>query len=200
MDVGVTFGLRLPLGQHPVPLCLRTKDAIPFRREGRREDMMKLRDLEKREEKKNSSENWYRTEKNTSRRRIENNFNHFASKRKKKEDEEGSWFWRMADKQEEEPSCFLASFFYLPFLSHYLLPYLSLSLSLSVSLPLLKWQQTPPTLGARHIFCLSWKSRARNCHCWWPEVKQTRFSLPQSIQLGNLTQEHPEFFRFFIYI
>lgn len=57
MDVGVTFGLRLPLGQHPVPLCLRTKDAIPFRREGRREVMMKLRDLEKREEKKNSSEN-----------------------------------------------------------------------------------------------------------------------------------------------
>lgn len=47
MDVGVTFGLRLPLGQHPVPLCLWTKDAIPFWREGRRVDVMKLRDLEK---------------------------------------------------------------------------------------------------------------------------------------------------------
>lgn len=49
--------------------------------------------------------------KNTSRGRIENNFNHFASKRKrKKKEDEGSWFWRMTDKQEEEPSCFLASF------------------------------------------------------------------------------------------
>lgn len=45
--VGVTFGLRPPLGQHPVPLCLRTKDAIPFWREGRKEGgHVKLTDLE----------------------------------------------------------------------------------------------------------------------------------------------------------
>ncbi len=74
----------------------------------------------------NSSENWYGTEK-IQVEGIANHFNHCASKRMQKGDEEGSWFWRMADKQEEEPSCFLASFLSLTVPS-------SLSLSLFPSL------------------------------------------------------------------
>lgn len=144
---------------------------------------------EKRRE-KNSSENWYRTEK-IQVEEIANHFNHFASKRKQREDEEGSWFWRMADKQEEEPSCFFA-FFSTCLFSLTVPSSLSLSLFPSLSLPLLKWQQTPPTLGGQATFfvCLE---KAGPGIVTVDDPRSSRLaSLPQSIQLGDLTQEHAE--------
>lgn len=79
----------------------------------------------------------------------------------------GGWVRKSVEKKEwHEPearlSCSLISLI------------LCLSYPLSPAHPLLKWQQTPPTLGGQaHFFCLSWESKARNCHCGWPEVEHT---------------------------